>query len=76
MTEQKQSTRGGVRSGAGRPKGATHQAQGLPEAKRITFRFYPEDLAAIDKLVELGYSNNRTGVLRKAIQDAVQRLDD
>lgn len=74
MTEQKKSGRGGARSGAGRPKGTTHKAKGLPKAKRITIRMYPEDLEIADKLVELGYDSDRSNVIRKALRDALQRL--
>lgn len=62
--------RGGARPGAGRPKGPTAG----PKAKRITFRFYPDELAAIDALVEAGYGSDRTDVLRRAIKEAGERL--
>lgn len=73
-SESKKSNRGGVRPGAGRPKGTTHKAKGLPKAKRVTIRMYPEDLEIADKLVELGYDSDRSNVIRKALQEVLQRL--
>jgi len=63
------SKRGGARPGAGRPKGSTD----LPKAERLTFRFYPEDVATIDELVKSGYGSNRTDVIRRAVKEALER---
>ena len=58
----------------GRPKGSgTNVAKGLPEAKRVQFRMYPQNLSEAQDLVEMGYGRNRADVVRKALREAWER---
>ena len=67
--------RGGKRiPPGGKPAGKyTNEALGLPEAKRVTLRFYPDDLERVELLINAGYGANRTDVVRTAILDAIKR---
>lgn len=64
---------GGTREGAGRPAGSTNEAKGLPTAKRVQLRMYPEDLAIAERLVDLGFGSDRSDVVRKALREALEQ---
>ena len=65
---------GGARESAGRPAGTTNEAKGLPTAKRVQVRMYPEDLDIADRLVDLGFGSDRSDVVRKALREALEQV--
>jgi hypothetical protein len=66
--------RGGTRPGSGRPKGTTYKTKGLPTAQMVSIRMYPQDLERAQNLVKLGYGNDKSDVIRKALQEALERF--
>ncbi len=58
----------------GRPAGSTNQARGLPEAKRVQVRFYPQNLQDAQQLIDLGYGSSRSEVVRKALAEVLAAL--
>ena len=60
--------------GRGRPAGTTNEAKGLPTAKRVQARMYPEDLDIADRLVELGFGSDRSDVVRRTLREVLEQV--
>ncbi len=53
-----------------RPIGTTNEQKGLPTAKQVQIRLYPEDLQRAQNLINQGYGRDRSYVIRKALREA------
>lgn len=54
-----------------------NQAATKPEAEQAkpeAFRFYPEDRANLASLLEAGYADDKTAIVRRALAEAVARI--
>jgi hypothetical protein len=44
------------------------------QRKQAQWSSYPQDLENIERLINLGYANNKSEVIRKAIKEALDRV--
>ena len=48
-------------------RGRRESTDDSPRTERVQIRLYPDDIEAIDALIETGYAENRSEVIRRSI---------